>query len=100
MNWKAGDAAIIADSAIAAQDTAKKYIGCHCTLIEFEGSVVGGEHGKNFSATRCWRAESDGQIIWADESVLRKPYDGHDKCSWQDCVWEPDLIGVPVTERV
>ena len=37
--------------------------------------------------------------IWSVMNFnLIKPYDGHDKCSWSECIWEPDLIGV--TEQI
>ena len=25
-------------------------------------------------------------------SNLRKPYDGHEPCSWEDCIWQPKIL--------
>ncbi len=39
---------------------------------------------------------------WAFLEVLRKPYNGHSKCSWESMkdIWTPDVIATPILERI
>ena len=89
MSWKAGDVAII-DVADSRKDLANLQ-GQKVRLVKFLGPMEPYPH-KDY-----WALEG---ACFAREACLRKPYDGHDKCSWEDCIWEPDLVGIKVTERV
>ena len=95
MNWKPGDLAIIDENANS--DVASRcFLGSTVTLIKFVGLAP-----DNGAYTDMWEISSDKPNgTFASESILRKPYDGHESCSWEDCIWKPDLVGVPVTERI
>jgi len=87
MNWKVGDIAIIANDAYTHKEWTK---GRECILISHEGQIC----GDNSPMDNAWKIQIDYWVGLAEEHVLRKPYDGHEPCSWEKCVWEPDLVSV------
>ena len=102
MSWKAGDVAILSSNAHVAEidHAAITARGQSCTLIKYEGLT---HHAGNVGTIHnCWQVDVGGMPIWADESVLRKPYDGHSKCSWESMkdIWTPDVIATPILERI
>ncbi len=82
-----GDVAIVQTS--SSQKDFAGLNGKQVTLVKFLGATYGQD------AVDYWEVDDE---CFVREVCLRKPYDGHDKCSWESCIWEPDLVGVD--ERV
>ena len=94
MNWKPGDLALIECSS-SLKDTLNIH-GKTVTLIKYigNGTVIG---EVKMTASDLWHIDcGQGNQTYGRESTFRKPYDGHDKCSWEDCIWEPDRTGISV----
>ena len=74
MNWHAGDIALLVDDGNVIQ----KYmhcVGCLCTLTHYRGPDP---------VKPAWDVNIDGAMFIADETALRKPYDGNELCEWED----------------
>ena len=88
--WKSGDVAIIASGGI-------KWLGQNhdnetCTLIEFIGEHSSSSDG--WVIHDAWKVNGENITFWVNEKFLRKPYDGHELCSWEDCVFQPKELVV------
>ncbi len=91
MNWKAGDKALV-DAPSALTDG-----GCIngqlVRLLRFEGRIEDGRSDQ----IDWWQVRADDSEKWAREVVLRKPYDGNEKTSWKNCVFQPKELVVVTT---
>ncbi len=87
MSWKAGDMALIEGC-----KTHPYWNGKIVTVLSFPYE----EMSTRFGSMQTYVDIDAVEGANANICILRKPYDGHDKCSWSDVVWEPDCIGVPV----
>ena len=76
MNWKPGDIAIIGPKG-------HDLVGESVELTKFVGAHV------KTTLTDMWEVDYSGNQWLASESVLRNPYDGYEKCSWEDCIFKP-----------
>ena len=79
MNWKAGDVAIVDNAA-------------NCEHAHWQGATITlghfcGKHPNRLGMQGSDWWQCDGFCV--REIVLRKPYDGHETCSWEDVVWCP-----------
>ena len=82
MNWKPGDIAIIGASA-GINPLYRYAVGSECLLIKYLGDRIDAD-GKD--VPNAWKIEIAGMPWYAAQSVLRKPYDGHKPCEWEDCI--------------
>ena len=80
MNWKVGDRALIIDDATA-QSGCEHWCGQEVVLLK--------PH-LNFGRTDWFVGE--GIVVM--EAVLRPLYDGNEKTSWEDCIWQPKELVV------
>ncbi len=98
MSWKAGDMAIVvADGNYDPKD--EWIVGSTCQLVEH----LGRQHWKSEGMmSSCWRVAISERDAWVSEPCLRKPYNGHSKCSWESMkdIWTPDVIATPVSDRI
>ena len=91
MNWKAGDVAII-KTGISCAPGYEKYCGSECELMAYVGDQEPTEiiDGTTWSVQDAWHVLcGSDQIAVSADALLRKPYDGHKTCSWEDVVWCP-----------
>ena len=93
MSWKAGDKAILADVGSKpfcnGGGNAQSWEGAECTLIEY----LGDSKYPDGIMKDAWVVQAD-RILWAAELCLRKPYDGHEPCSWEDMldIFQPKVL--------
>jgi hypothetical protein len=90
MKWRKGDMGFVKHSTICDPQWSEKYRGEQCELIR-----------RIFFGKYDWKIQfSNGERADISETALRKDYDGHEPCTWESCIWEPDLVGVEITELI
>ena len=95
MNWQPGDAALIV---VEPQYDMADVDGKICVLIEYMGDGWYKDRVKG-----AWSVDAGGHRCAVAEECLRKPYDGHEPCTWASVQivtgWAPKEL-VPVVNRL
>lgn len=61
------------------------------TIISYEGVYDNGLK----RCENCWNVNWNGDKEWVvNDRVLKPLYDGNEKTSWEDCVWQPKELVV------
>ena len=81
--WNPGDRAILADLGSRPLDNGTSFPqfweGAECSLLEY----MGDRKYHDGVMKDAWRVQAD-RILFVAEPCLRKPYDGHEPCTWED----------------
>ena len=82
MNWHEGDMAILVHfEGDVVPSTEERFFGEECEII-----------CPAFLDRHDWIIRVCGELRATSERHLRKPYDGHEKCEWKDCIFQPKVL--------
>jgi hypothetical protein len=92
VNWKPGDLAIVRFTDVQTLKRIGFLQNEIVELIEYRGL----QRNNKFRVSNAWKVIWQDKIFYIEESCLFKPYDGHEKSTWDKVkVWKPkELVSV------